>query len=305
MENGNDGPKLMMHSQLIKYAEDVSSVYKQLKKENELLVTANKELEESYYDTVLMGFEAMNLYGDFLGSHCKRVSYYSEKLAKLYSEKDKAIVDKTIVDIKLAALLHDIGLLGLPKSELIKLFSFENKKFTDTYRDHPVVNIRPITSARRFRKIAKIISAHHENVDGSGFPKGLRWKDIPIESRIITIVDSYDEIKQIYIEGAKPDKILKQMSKEADTKYDLNIFMLFKEMILAGDPLSAADTVAVDIEELSSGMVLAKPIKTEEGLNILSADTIIKENHILHLKRHEEFGGKLETPITIYNPDKR
>lgn len=294
MENGTLNED-KLHNQLIKYANSVSTLHKKLKEENTLLKRANKDLEESFYDTILMGFDVITLYDEFLGRHCKRVAYYSSRLATSLKMRKKSVVN-----IKLAALLHDIGLIGVPKRELKNMFSGSKKALLDIYIKHPIVNIRPLKSSGRYKEISHIISAHHENLDGSGFPNGLKGKEIPVESRIIAVTNGYDVQKELHSKTVEPEVIISQMQEDVGTKYDRRIFEEFSVMVLKGDPF--ADSINITIDELSPGMVLAKPVIATDKLKLLSADTELREDHIEYLRRF--FGyGRITEPIRIYKPE--
>jgi len=284
------------HPQLIKYAEDVSKLYQDLKKENDLLRKANHALVISYYQTVLMGFDLISLCNEFLGGHSKRVARYAGNLAEALAvdEDDK-------INIKLAALLHDMGLIGVPQKTLINILSGKERsaETLGIYRQHPNVNIRPITSNERFKDIADIIRAHHENMDGSGFPNGLKGYEIPVESRIIAIVNGYDLVKQLNKKAIDPEKVISEMEKDVGTKYDINIFGTFKKIIIKQDPFT--DTINISLDKLSPDMVLAKPIIAANGIMLLSAETEIREDHIVSIKKYTKH-HKSESQIIIYKP---
>ncbi len=281
------GLKSLMQSQLIKYAEELSTTYQNLKKEHKLLV-------DSYYQTVLMGFDLISIYDEFLGGHCKRVSYYADGLAQALGMDDKARI-KT----KLAGLLHDIGLIGLPKDILIRLKSGTemNEEMLEIYRQHTTVTVRPITSSPIFKDIALIIGAHHENVDGSGFPKGLRGSEIPDESKVIAIVNAYDINKQLSPADINPRRIIKKMEGDVGSKYDVRMFRVFKKQILGKDPFSS--TLDVGLDELSPGQILAKSIQTENDTILLSAESVLGEEDTDRIKRFAEH-TKLKMPIMVY-----
>ncbi|MBU1627297.1 HD domain-containing protein [bacterium] len=289
----DDRDDKLIHQQLKKFAEDVSRLYKDLKEENIRLKKANRELEENYYKTVLIVFDLINLNDEFLGNHCKRVAFHADKLAKCLNMKGEVISD-----VKLAALLHDIGLMGIPKKDLVEMITNTNQIFQNIYRKHPAVNLRLFSSSGRFEGIGKIIAAHHENLDGSGFPLGLKGDNIPIESKIIAIVNGYDEIKMVHKKKLKPEDVISKMEGDVCIKYDFDIYVKFKEMILGSDPFS--ETCNVGVYELEPGMILAKSIfSINEKIKILSSDTVIREDHIEHLKGYFEYAN-LKLPITIY-----
>ncbi len=287
--------EIPIQKQLVKYAEDLVRLYQEVKKENTLLIEANRQLEESYVATVIMGFDLIKLYDEFLASHCKRVAYYSERIAKNLQLESSAITE-----IKLAALLHDIGLIGIPRQELLKMTAGKSKNVqkNDIYLQHPVAQIRPITSSPRFEEIAKIISAHHEYLDGSGFPKGLRGETIPFASRIITVANEYDAIKKISKTETPPEKFLPQMQEHIGERYDVEVFRAFSEIFQEGDPLS--QTIEVSVKELQSGMVLAKALLTVEETIVLGSDSVLDKNHIDHIARFHNNNRLQSSAVTVY-----
>jgi response regulator RpfG family c-di-GMP phosphodiesterase len=284
-----------LQGQLVKFAEDVTRLYKELKEENLSLEKANKDLEELYVETILMGFDMINLYDEFLGGHCKRVAYYAEILSQAMS-----LDEKSVKNVKLAAQLHDIGLIGIPREDLNKMFQGKNESLVKIYKQHPIIKIRPISSSERFKDVASIIAAHHENLDGSGFPNGLRGETILIESRIIAIANGYDVIKQLNPKTVEPEKIINEMVIEAGIKFDRVFFKEFAKLIVKNDPFIGF--IDIDFNQIKPGMVLVKPIMTaNEKVKLLGANTVIRSDHIVHLKNYFEYGG-VKLPIRIYKP---
>jgi HD-GYP domain-containing protein (c-di-GMP phosphodiesterase class II) len=285
---------LLTHHQLVKYAEDIARLYQDLEEKHTLLVKANQKLRKSYYRTILMGFDLISLHDEFLAGHCKRISHYSGILA------DALDIDKnTKRNTKLAGLLHDVGLIGIPRNILLTILSGteRSEEKLAIYRQHSNVNVRPLTSSEEFRHITYIISAHHENMDGSGFPKGLKGSEIPIESRIIAIVDVYDNVKQISSTVTEPEMIFEKMEMDGGSKYDMRIFHTFKKMILKEDPFH--NTIHIGLEELTPGAILAKEIAPKNGIKLLGADTVLREDHIESIRNFASH-TELNLPVGIY-----
>lgn len=278
--------------QLIKYAEDLSILYEDSKKKRKILQKTQKELSENYYSAVLMGFDLMSLSQEALGAHCKRVSYYAERLAIALK-----LSGRSITNIKLGALLHDIGLTGIPKKDLNDILSGQKNRFLKIYKDHPLVNVRPITSSDRFRQASNIIKTHHENINGSGFPHGLKNESIPVETRLVTVADGYDTIKMSSSKEITPEKIFKIMEKDIGIKYDKMVFQKFKDMLSSGDPLLGS--MDLKIKDLKPGMVIAEPLELENGLTLLSPDTILTKRHIASIVSHQNYGA-LRFAVRVY-----
>lgn len=118
-------------------------------------------------------------------SHIQRVKEYSLKMAmKLHLSKD---ITENIV---YASLFHDIGKMNIPDDVLNKPSSLSNIEFS-IVKNHPKDGV-DIVSGTFYKKIAAMIEQHHEKVDGTGYPAGLKGEEIHIGARIISVADSYD-----------------------------------------------------------------------------------------------------------------
>lgn len=285
----------MAYKQLKKYAEDVKTLYLDLKEENKKLRETQQELEENYFETVLMGFDLINLYDDFLGGHCRRVAHYADMLGKRLE-----LGSFDLTDLKIAALLHDIELIGTPKKKVLQWYSLDARKLPDAYRQHPEVNIRPIASSQRFQKVKAIIASHHEYIDGSGYPVGLQGKDIPLASMILTTVDHYDMLKHSFSAKDVERKVIHNMERDVRSKYDPVVFGHFKEIIIGKDD-PYTDSLEVDYKDLKEGMILAESLVTAEGVKLLGMDTIINRNYLARLRPHFQ-SENLRSRVKVYAP---
>ncbi len=285
----------IIHQQLVKYAEDVSRVYKELKEENRRLQETQRELEENYYETVLMGFDLINLYDEFLGGHCRRVAYYADLLGKRLE-----IGNLRLNDLKIAALLHDIELIGIPPRKILLFYSTDVKKLPEMYVKHPVVHIRPIASSERFKNVASIIAAHHEYFNGTGFPNRLKSTAIPLESRILTVVDHYDIHRNVKASRISPDRVIEQLAKDAGIAFDPEVFIEFKRLIV-GDDDPFKEKLRIAMETLREGMILAEPVITTDGVKLLGADTVITNNYLDRVQSYIR-SGRLKSEVDIYKP---
>ena len=260
------------------------------------LVEANTRLENSYFRTIELSFDLLNLYDDFLGSHCKRVALYSNLIAK------KLVFEETARrDLIMAALLHDIGLAGFPQKEIIHIFSAQSvsENIMHQYRQHPLKSAKLLSAIERFSPIAKIITAHHEHMDGSGFPNRLAGDDIPLESRIIAVADRYDHISKMEKKGCRFEDAFSIMTEKETAKYDGHILEALGHVLRKSDPFS--QTVDIGLNKIKVGMALAEPLINDEGIRLLSSGTRLRKDHIDMILQNVG-KGKLKKPITIYNP---
>ncbi|MCC6476963.1 HD-GYP domain-containing protein [bacterium] len=99
-------------------------------------------------------------------------------------------------DLRLAALLHDIGKIGLPDRVLHKSGKLtRNERQLVTH--HPEMSVSILTPLRTLSRVSEIILQHHEKFDGTGYPRGIRAEEILIESRILALADSYDALSSM------------------------------------------------------------------------------------------------------------
>jgi putative two-component system response regulator len=120
--------------------------------------------------------------------HCERLSDYSARLALRVG-----LPETQVSALRRAGIVHDIGKVAVPDAVLLK----PGRLTPDEYKimqEHPLVGERICTPLRSFRQVLPIIRHHHEKLDGSGYPDGLRGEQIPLTARILTIVDVYDAL---------------------------------------------------------------------------------------------------------------
>jgi putative two-component system response regulator len=120
--------------------------------------------------------------------HCERLADYSARLGEymgLPAEEIKAL--------RRAGIVHDIGKVAVPDSILLKPSRLTRSEQM-ILRPHPVVGERTCASLKSFQLVLPIIRHHHEKMDGSGYPDGLKGEQIPLTARVLQIVDVYDAL---------------------------------------------------------------------------------------------------------------
>ncbi|QUI20919.1 HD-GYP domain-containing protein [Vallitalea pronyensis] len=146
-----------------------------------------------YFESQSMAMETIHALNDALevkdaytGGHATRVQDYAVRLAKGIGMK-KSQVER----IRTAALLHDVGKIGIPDFILNKEGKLTKEEY-DIIMEHPVMGARILSNVDSLKEISNIIRHHHERYDGTGYPDALKKDDIPLESALLSIADSFD-----------------------------------------------------------------------------------------------------------------
>jgi putative nucleotidyltransferase with HDIG domain len=122
--------------------------------------------------------------------HSQRVARYSLELAQALGLPEAAVRD-----IARAALVHDIGIIGVPRRILEAEHSLDPEDRAMMQR-HPVLTTLVMNQVTPLRELALIAGYHHTRYDGKGYPEGLAGEEIPLGARIITVADAYDALTQ-------------------------------------------------------------------------------------------------------------
>lgn len=141
--------------------------------------------------------------------------------------------ERKIQELETAGLLHDIGKIAIDESILNKPDKLTEEEFNEIKR-HTEIGYRILSTVNEMSEIAEYVLLHHEMWNGSGYPKGLKGKDIPIQSRIITIADAYDAItSERSYRKALPSKVaIEEFKKNAGIQFDPELVNVFIEKVI-------------------------------------------------------------------------
>ncbi|NLS45433.1 MAG: diguanylate cyclase [Firmicutes bacterium] len=158
--------------------------------------------------------------------HSKNVSELSAKVGKRMG-----LPEEEIKRLKETGFLHDIGKAALNEDILRDTDTLADQD-TKEARQHPAVGYRILNLFDSTLDLAEIVLAHHENWDGSGFPKGLKGKEIPRPARILRITSCFEAMTNKYRDNAiSKEDALWEIQKDAGTKYDPDIVRIFIEIM--------------------------------------------------------------------------
>lgn len=187
-----------------------------------------KLYEEAKIENMMILVKSLEERDEYTYGHSQRVANISEKVAKKQGFKE-AHIER----IKIAAMLHDIGKIGIPDNILRKPGRLSETEFEEI-KKHPVKGYEILKKIRRFQNHeAKWVKYHHERLDGSGYPEGLTGDQIPLESKIIAVADIYEALTsdRPYRKAMTKEQALKEMRKMAGNAIDGKVFKAFLEAL--------------------------------------------------------------------------
>lgn len=164
----------------------------------------------------------------------KREEMHSVRVSTLCENMGKALKlsETEIQELKTAGLLHDIGKIAINESILNKAGKL-NEKEREEINNHPEIGYRILCSVNDMSDIAEYVLSHHERWDGSGYPRGLKGEEIPIQARILAIADAYDAMtsERTYRSPLSAEAAIKELGKNKRTQFDPELVEVFIENI--------------------------------------------------------------------------
>lgn len=181
------------------------------------------QLTQAYFQFMGAIVAMLDARDNYTAGHSHRVSAYSEALAR-----DFGLPQSQIDDIRIGALLHDIGKIGVPDEVLRKHERLTKEEF-DLMKQHPTIGRKVLEPVVQFDKYLDVVELHHENLDGTGYPRGLRGEQIPIAARIVKVADVYDALStdRPYRKGMAPEEVHDILRKGSGTHFDRLLVEIF------------------------------------------------------------------------------
>ena len=164
--------------------------------------------------------------------HCERLADYSACLGE-----HLGLASDQITALRRAGVVHDIGKVAVPDTILLKPGRLTAEEWK-LVQEHPLVGERICAPLKSFRSVLPIIRHHHEKLDGSGYPDGLRGDDIPVTARVLQIVDVYDALTTVrpYKSAFSITDALQTMKQEVAKRWwDPHIFDQFERLVRSGN----------------------------------------------------------------------
>jgi putative nucleotidyltransferase with HDIG domain len=194
-----------------------------------------ERLREASVEFIQSLASALDARDPYTAGHSQRVSQYACAIAR-----SMKLPPNELAEVRVGALLHDIGKIGIADSILQKPGRL-NEEENRLIQEHPSIGRRILEGVQGLQPYLGVVELHHENWDGSGYPHGLRREETPLAARIVKIADAYDAMTsdRPYRRGMPHEEALAVIAKFAGTQMDPNVVEAFLQLGRQEDELGA------------------------------------------------------------------
>jgi putative nucleotidyltransferase with HDIG domain len=182
------------------------------------------ELREEFSEIVFSLIPAMQAKDVEMYKHSLRV----QSLALAFTTSVLHLPETEAVTIGLAALFHDLGKMHISENLLHKASGLTRQEFK-VIQEHPANGARMLNQFKLLQRVVPLVYHHHERLDGTGYPDGIRGAAIPLGARIIAIVDAFEVMTsgRIYQESRTLQQACEELYEHAGTQFDAELVELF------------------------------------------------------------------------------
>ena len=185
------------------------------------------ELEDAYTQSILALAKTIDAKDAYTSDHSHRLMKWAASVA-IQMGCSSAEVEV----IGWAALLHDIGKIGIPDNILHKPAELDKFEWQQMRR-HPEIGAEIVSHIKKLRTAIPFIRFHHEHFDGNGYPDGLRGDQIPLGARILSVVDAYGAMidRRVYRPAKPPRDALSELKSQSGLQFDPNVVQAFMRIL--------------------------------------------------------------------------
>lgn len=209
-----------------------SFLEEKVQERTEQLGLANIELKNAYAELkslnmqfALVLAETIEAKDHMTYGHCSRMLYLCSKIGRFLG-----LPEAELESLEYASLMHDLGKVTVNEAILNKPSSLTSDEY-ENMKQHAFMGEKILGRIKPLQKLAKVVGAHHEKYDGTGYPNGLKGEEIPLITKIISLVDTFDAMHadRTYRKGLPLNVVLGELEKLAGSQLDPNLVKIFIE----------------------------------------------------------------------------
>ena len=223
--------QLKTHNEIGELAENFNLMSGSIEKAIEQLKKAAHENQVLFINSVRMLAAAIDAKDPYTRGHSERVARYSVGIGK-----NLGLGDKEMRDLRVSALLHDVGKIGIDDRILRKPGALSEDEF-EVMKQHPAKGAAIMSGVAQLIDIIPGMKYHHEKWSGGGYPDGLEGEQIPVQARIVAIADTFDAMttNRPYQKAMEISYVVEKIKSFAGTRFDPRVVDAFVNAVKRGD----------------------------------------------------------------------
>jgi HD-GYP domain-containing protein (c-di-GMP phosphodiesterase class II) len=185
-------------------------------REVQMLKKEQEAIQDLFSQTAIALVSAIDAKDKYTQGHSVRVAEYSRKIAEISGKNEKECDE-----IYYAALLHDVGKIGIPDYIINKNGKLTPEEY-GVIQSHPVIGWQILSKINKYSYLNTAARYHHERFDGKGYPDGLKGEEIPELARIISVADAYDAMtsNRSYRSHLPQEKVREELIRCSGAQFD-------------------------------------------------------------------------------------
>ncbi|MDP4093199.1 MAG: HD domain-containing response regulator [Bacillota bacterium] len=199
---------------------------------NEELKKTYEIIRTRYEETINTLRLTVDAKDEYTRGHSDRVAEYAVELGRCFDK----LGENDLHILKVGGIFHDIGKIGTTDDILLADRKLSREEFEEIEK-HPVTGANILSALSMFSDIVPLVMYHHERIDGTGYPKGLKDGEIPFLARILSIADAFDAMttNRAYRRKMSVEDAINQLVKGAGTQFDSEIVDVFIKLLKSGN----------------------------------------------------------------------
>ncbi|TSK07076.1 MAG: HD domain-containing protein [Geobacter sp.] len=256
-----------------------------IRRQNEALKERNRRVGHAFRETIAAFSRLVELHSSRLQEHSRNVTELSVRLAR-----DLGLSPEEVETVRTAALLHDIGVIGISQEILQKSLSAMTHEEAAIFLQHAVRGQAALDAVEELREAGTLIRHHHERYDGTGFPDGLSGAEIPLGARVIAMADFVDrELARHRVDDPLPP-LFARLTQELGKSLDPALFSATQRHVRElYRPTYAKRVEAAEKElrpkQLLEGMTITRDLFSRSGTLIVERGTVLDAGHVVTIAR--------------------
>lgn len=272
-----------------------ASLEDKVQQRTEELRVAHEQLKKDYFTTLQIFSNLMELRKGTMAGHSRRVAQLCRNIAhKMH------LSDSEIKTIETAALMHNIGKIGLPDRLLEKPYMELSYAERVEFDKHPQRAAAALMALDPLSEASALIRCHRDLYDGVGNTSGLRGEKLPLGARILLVASDFDALQQGLISNDKlsSEQALDLIVGGRNKRYDPIVVDVFRELMSHAGSYGKVETeFQATGAQLHEGMALTRDVVTNAGMLLLMKGSILSADHIREIREYEQTASE---QLTIY-----